>query len=468
MTTYPELTIPDPALFIGGQWRPASGGETRPVTSPVDGKQYAEIAWATVDDVNDAVTAARSSFDSGQWAGLSGRERSRVLLRVAQLIRDHADELAWLESADTGKPIPFTRRIDVGMLSEHYDYVASLAQHLDGAVREIPGQLHAYTRREPVGVVAAISPFNFPLILSNTKIAVALAAGNSIVLKPATETPMSALLMARLLQEAGVPDGVVNVVTGSGSTIGDTLTGHDGVNKVGFTGSTGIGAHIAERSGGNLKRMTAELGGNAANIIFDDANLDTAARTAVDAFLFNAGQFCMAGPRLIVRSDVYDEVLDRITDLLAKTTVGHPADEATEVGPLTSKAQYDKVSDVVDSALAQGGRIHTLTGTSGALAYGTVGLACNWSGTGWRDRDGCAGPLNVTHDGSVSSALVRGGDGDVEPTTESQDVGAVVLVMVVAQMEIELALRGDAAHGPPANGPAPAAGIVNDHHLVVG
>lgn len=358
MSLYPDFTLPQPKLFIDGQWRDSSDGQKRPITRPADNQEFAEIAWATQEDVNDAVEAADRSFRQGTWSQMPARERSRILQRVAQLIKDRFEDFILAESADTGKPVSFARRVDIKATVEVYEFASALALQLDGSVRDIPGQFHAFTRVEPVGVVAAISPFNFPLVLATTKIGTALAAGNSIVHKPATVTPVTALLMGDIFREAGIPDGVVNILTGSGRLIGDTLTNHPLVRKVGFTGSTEVGAHIAQLAGRRLIRMTAELGGNAANIIFEDADLDKAARISAEAaFLFNTGQFCMAGPRILVHEDVYDVYLDKLRGVVEKLVVGNPADPNTEVGPVTGDDQYSKISQIIENAKSAGGRI---------------------------------------------------------------------------------------------------------------
>lgn len=346
-------------LFIDGEWREASTGERREVINPSNGEVITSVAWAGPDDVDAAVAAARASFDSGVWSRLSGRERSRVLLKAERLMRERAEELAQAESADVGKPITFARIIDVEHAALQYEYAASLGQHLDGSVRETPANTHAYVKKEPIGVVAAITPFNFPLILSSSKIAPALVAGNSIVHKPASDTPLTALLIADILQEAGVPAGVFNVITGSGASLGDQLVGHPDVDKVAFTGSTEVGAHAAGLAGRTLKSFTAELGGNAANIVFADADLGKAIETVIGAFVFNAGQFCMAGPRLLVERPIYDTVLAILKDAVPTVPFGDITDPGTVIGPLASRNQLEKVRRLVDEARAAGADVIT-------------------------------------------------------------------------------------------------------------
>ena len=357
----PTSVLPDAVvngrLFINGEWRPSSDGATSAVINPATGNVAATVAAGTASDVDAAVAAAKAAFEDGRWSGLSGRERSRVLTKAALLIRERAEELPLTESTDVGKPITFARVVDVATAADQYEYVAALAQQLDGSVRETPLAAHAFTKREPLGVVAAITPFNFPLILSSTKIAAALAAGNSVVHKPASDTPLSALLIAEILTEAGVPAGVFNVVTGSGGALGDHLVAHPDVNKVAFTGSTEIGRNVAALAGRNLRPVTAELGGNAANILFADADLDKAIGTVIGAFVFNSGQFCMGGPRLLVERPIYETVLGILKDAVAGVPVGDPTNPETVVGPMASRKQLDKVISYVDGAKADGGEI---------------------------------------------------------------------------------------------------------------
>ncbi|HXD62543.1 MAG TPA: aldehyde dehydrogenase family protein [Lacisediminihabitans sp.] len=344
-------------LFIGGEWREAADGARHDVVNPANGSVVTTVAWASDADVDDAVAAARAAFDGGAWSGLSGRERSRIMYRASQLIRDHAEQLALAESVDVGKPISFASMIDVTTAADQYEYMASLAQHLDGASRPTPLSTFAYTRREPIGVVAAITPFNFPLILSSTKIAPALAAGNTVVHKPSSDTPLSALLMADILAEAGVPAGVFNVVTGSGAVIGDRLLQHPDVDKVAFTGSTEIGRRAASLAGERLKPVTMELGGNGPNLLFADADLDQAIGTVISAFVFNTGQFCMAGPRLLVERPIYDTVLGILSQAVGGVPLGDPTNPDTVIGPMVSLKQLEKVESYVESAKAAGGTV---------------------------------------------------------------------------------------------------------------
>nr|WSZ12778.1 aldehyde dehydrogenase family protein [Streptomyces canus] len=344
-------------LFVGGQWREAADGARTEVVDPSRGVVVTTVAEAGAGDVDAAVRSARETFDGGTWSGLSGRERGRILHRVAELIRENADELAQLESLDVGKPISLCHAVDVTNAANDYEHFAALAHSLDGAVRNTPMNALAYTKREPLGVVAAITPFNFPLILAGSKIGPALAAGNTVVHKPADETPLSALYMAGLLQRAGVPDGVVNVVTGTGPVAGEALLRHRGVDKVAFTGSTAIGRHVAATAGEALKPVTMELGGNAANIVFEDADLEKAVGAIIKAFVFNTGQFCMGGPRLLVARSVHSTLLGILAEAVPGVPVGDPRDPGTVVGPMAGEKHLKKVEEYVDLARKEGGRI---------------------------------------------------------------------------------------------------------------
>ncbi|MCX5064036.1 aldehyde dehydrogenase family protein [Streptomyces sp. NBC_00201] len=354
MTTF---EIEPGRLFVGGQWREAADGARTEVVDPSRGAVVTTVAEAGAADVDAAVRAAREAFDDGTWSGLSGRERGRILHRVAELIRENADELARLESLDVGKPISLCHAVDITNAANDYEHFAALAHSLDGSIRDTPMNALAYTKREPLGVVAAITPFNFPLILAGSKIGPALAAGNTVVHKPADETPLSALYMARLFKEAGVPDGVVNVVTGTGPVAGEALLRHRGIDKVAFTGSTAVGRHVASTAGEALKPVTMELGGNAAHIVFEDADLEKAVGAIIKAFVFNTGQFCMGGPRLLVARQVHNTVLGILAEAVPGVPVGDPRQPETVVGPMAGEKHLKKVEEYVDLARKEGGRI---------------------------------------------------------------------------------------------------------------
>ncbi|CAM5362033.1 Betaine-aldehyde dehydrogenase OS=Streptomyces alboniger OX=132473 GN=CP975_01100 PE=3 SV=1 [Streptomyces alboniger] len=354
MTTF---EIEPGRLFIGGQWREAADGARTEVVDPSRGAVVTTVAEAGAADVDAAVRAAREAFDGGAWSGLSGRERGRILQRVAELIRENADDIARLESLDVGKPITLCHAVDVANAANDYEHFAALAHSLHGSNRDTPMNALAYTRREPLGVVAAITPFNFPLILAGSKIAPALAAGNTVVHKPADETPLSALYMARLFQKAGIPDGVVNVVTGTGPVAGEALLRHSGVDKIAFTGSTAVGRHAASVAGEALKPVTMELGGNAAHVVFEDADLEKAVGAVIKGFVFNTGQFCMGGPRLLVARSVYSTLLGILADAVPGVPVGDPRLAETVVGPMAGEKHLRKVEEYVALARKEGGRV---------------------------------------------------------------------------------------------------------------
>jgi acyl-CoA reductase-like NAD-dependent aldehyde dehydrogenase len=339
------------SLYIDAAWHDSASGARRDVINPATGRLITTVAEAGPEDVDAAVAAARRAFDSGPWPGLSGRERGDVLLRAAALLDRHREELARLESVDTGKPIAFARMVDLGDTIDHFTYYGGLASAIQGATRSIRRPGFAYTRREPIGVVGAITPFNFPLILSTSKIAPALAAGNTIVHKPAEDTPLTALRIAELLTEAGLPEGVLNVVTG-GAAAGRALAEHPGVDKIAFTGSTRIGRAIAAAAAATVKQTTLELGGKSAHLIFEDADLGPAVEAAVGGFVFNTGQFCMGGTRLLVHRSLYDAVLGALAEAATHVPVGDPMEEGTVVGPMAGPHQLENVERYI--ALGEG------------------------------------------------------------------------------------------------------------------
>jgi acyl-CoA reductase-like NAD-dependent aldehyde dehydrogenase len=350
------VDFPQRQMFIAGGWQAAADGACSTVTDPATRTMIATVAHAGPADVARATAAARQASDHGSWPGMRPRERGQVLLRAAALIREQSEELARLESLDVGKPIKFTRGIDVPTVIDTLEYYAGLASGIEGAVRQTVMPSFAYTRREPVGVVGVITPFNFPLIMSMTKIAAALVAGNTVVHKPAEETPLSALRLAEILQEAGVPDGAYNVVTGDG-VAGAALVRDPAVDKITFTGSARVGRKVAAAAAETLKHASVDLGGKAANIIFADSDLESAIQTAIAGFVFNTGQFCMAGSRLLVERAVYDDVLAALAGAIPHVPVGDPFDETTVVGPMAGPAHQARVESFLTSAVKDGGQI---------------------------------------------------------------------------------------------------------------
>jgi aldehyde dehydrogenase (NAD+) len=344
-------------LFIGGTFVDAIDGGTFEDFNPHDGTKLADVAEARPADVDRAVEAARSAFPS--WSSTAASERGRLLLKLADAIESHAKELARLESLDTGHPIRDATRLDVPRTAATFRYFGGMADKVQGTVVPVePGFLN-YVVRRPVGVVGQIVPWNFPLMFSSWKMAPALAAGNTVVYKPAELTPLSTLRVAELTAEVGFPSGVVNVVPGPGRVVGAHLAGHPEVRKIAFTGSTEVGRSIVEASAGNLKRVQLELGGKGANIIFDDAELDAAVNGSAFAIFHNQGQACIAGSRLILHEDIAEEFLGRFVQLARSIRIGDPLDPQTEMGPLTSPEHRDRVLGYVKVALDEGGEILT-------------------------------------------------------------------------------------------------------------
>ena len=344
-------------LFIGGEFVEALDGATFETLNPHDGSVLARVARAGEADVDRAVLAASAAFPG--WSGLGASARGRVLLRLADLIEGNADELARLESLDTGHPIRDSRNLDVARTAATFRYFGGMADKLQGDVIPVePGFLN-YVVREPLGVVGAIVPWNFPLMFCSWKMGPALAAGNTVVMKPAELTPLSALRIGELMGEAGIPAGVVNIVPGPGRTAGEHLARHAGVRKIDFTGSTAVGRTIVEASAGNVKRVQLELGGKGANIVFADADIEAAVNGSAFAVFHNQGQACIAGSRLILHETIADDFLARFIELAESIRLGDPVDPATEMGPLTSAGHRDRVLSYVDLARTEGGEVLT-------------------------------------------------------------------------------------------------------------
>ncbi|MDV3130060.1 gamma-aminobutyraldehyde dehydrogenase [Mycobacterium sp. 21AC1] len=336
----------------------ATGGGTHVITDPATGKTVAEYALATPADVDTAVAAARAALPA--WSGATPAERSEVLAKLAKLAGDHSDDLAAEEVSQTGKPMRLATQFDVPGSVDNIDYFAGAARHLEGkATAEYSGDHTSSIRREAVGVVATIAPWNYPLQMAVWKVIPALAAGCSVVIKPAEITPLTTLTLARLASEAGLPDGVFNVVTGAGSDVGTALAGHRDVDVVTFTGSTAVGRKVMAAAAVHGHRTQLELGGKAPFVVFDDADLDAAIHGAVAGSLINTGQDCTAATRAIVARDLYDDFVAGVAELMGKVAIGDPHDPDTDLGPLISAAHRDKVAAMVARAPGQGGRIVT-------------------------------------------------------------------------------------------------------------
>lgn len=340
-------------LLIDGKRVPAISGRTFATLNPATEQTIAIVAEADAEDVNLAVRSARAAFE-GSWGRMRGADRGRLLLKLADLIRQTQDELIELESLDSGKPVSSIRRQDLPAVLDTLTYYAGLADKINGQVIPIRDDALTYTIREPLGVVGAIVPWNFPLMIGMWKIAPALACGCTVVLKPAEITPLTALKIGELALEAGFPAGVLNVVPGFGKTAGTALVEHPDVDKITFTGSPAVGRQILRGAAGNLKRVTLELGGKSANIIFPDADLDAAAKAASAGIFFNSGQVCSAGSRILVHEAIYDDVVERLATRAKAIRVGNPRDAATGMGPLVSETQMKRVLDYIDVGLREG------------------------------------------------------------------------------------------------------------------
>jgi len=340
-------------LFIDGRFTDAVEGGTIDVLNPHDGSLITKIAEATAADVDLAVSAASRAFPA--WAAMPAADRGRLLLRLADAIEANAEALAQLESLDTGHPIRDSRSLDVPRTAACFRYFGGMADKLQGAVVPVEAGFLNYVQRAPIGVVGQIVPWNFPLMFTSWKMGPALAAGNTVVIKPSEITPLSTLRIAELMAEVGFPAGVVNVVPGYGHTAGQRLAEHESVGKISFTGSTATGRRVVEASQGNLKRVQLELGGKGANIVFGDANLDAAINGSAWAIFHNQGQACIAGSRLMLHESIADEFLDRFVALATSIRIGNPLDPNTEMGPLTSLQHQQRVLNFVDIAREQGG-----------------------------------------------------------------------------------------------------------------
>ena len=340
-------------LFIGGQWVDAASGETFTTPNPATGEPLATVASGSAEDVDRAVRSARAAFE-GPWSRMTPSERGRVVWKIGDLILEHKEELAQLESLDNGKPLGVARAADVPLAADLFHYMAGWATKIEGntiniSVPYMPGaQFHAYTLREPVGVVAQIVPWNFPLLMAAWKLGPALATGNCVILKPAEQTPLSALLLAQLMAEAGVPEGVVNVITGFGETAGAPLAAHEGVDKVAFTGSTEVGKLIVQAAAGNLKKVTLELGGKSPNIVFADADPEASVAGAANAIFFNHGQCCCAGSRLFIEEERFDAVVSGVAEIAKSIKVGDGFSADTEWGPVSDE-QLQRVTGYLSS-----------------------------------------------------------------------------------------------------------------------
>ena len=352
-------------MLIGADWLEAASGETLAVVDPASGEKFAAVPAGDAADIDRAVAAARRAFESGDWPKMRPVDRERLLLKFADLVEANAQELAEIESLDNGKPVTMARHVDVALVVDFLRYMAGWATKIEGSTMDVSvpivreREFFGFTRREPVGVVGAIIPWNFPLLMAAWKVAPALATGCTIVLKPAEETPLSALRFAELALEAGYPAGVLNVVTGLGHTAGAALASHRGVEKVAFTGSTEIGKLVGKAALDNMTRVSLELGGKSPVIVLDDADPMHAAAGAAQAIFFNQGQVCTAGSRLFVHKSRFDAVVDGLSGIAASMKLGAGIDPTTQIGPLVSATQQKRVLGYIESGFAEGARAAT-------------------------------------------------------------------------------------------------------------
>src|SRR3954464_7018732 len=355
-TPQPQTTPRRYQLFIDGQFVDAESGKTFATPNPATGETFAEVAEAEQSDIDKAVAAARKAFE-GKWSKMSARDRGRLLYKLSQLIERDTPRLAELETGDNGKPIKESTYIDLPGVVENFEYFAGWSTKIEGETIPVPGQMFNYTLREPLGVCGQIIPWNFPLLMSAWKLAPALAAGNTIVLKPAEQTPVTAMELGKLIQEAGFPDGVINIVPGYGETAGAALAAHPGIDKVAFTGSTEVGKMIARAAADNLTKVSLELGGKAPNIVFADSDIEQAVAGAMMGIFYNQGQVCCAGSRLFVEESVKDQFLDKLSEKAGKIAVGDPMDKTTQMGPQVSEEQLNRIKGYVDVARDEGATV---------------------------------------------------------------------------------------------------------------
>jgi len=359
-------------MLINGKWVNAASGKTFPTYNPATGEVLAHVAEGDKEDIDRAVAAARAAFEKGAWRDITPSERGRLIWKLADLLEKHAEEFAQLECLDQGKPLALARVADIPVSIDQLRYYAGWATKVEGST--IPISAHgakflAYTLREPVGVVGQIIPWNFPMIMATLKLAPALATGCTVVLKPAEQTPLTALMLGELIQEAGIPDGVVNIVTGYGETAGAALAAHPDVDKVAFTGSTEVGKLIVKAAVGNLKKVSLELGGKSPNIVFQDAEIESAIPGAANAIFFNQGQVCCAGSRLYVEDKQFDKVVDGVSQIASKLRVGPGMESTSDMGPLVSEEQMNRVCSYLESGVAEGAKAVTGGSRHGEKGY---------------------------------------------------------------------------------------------------
>ena len=362
-------------MLINGKWVEALSGKTFPTYNPATGEVLARVAEGDKADIDLAVKAARAAFETGPWSKLTASERGRLIWKIADLIEENLEEFAELETLDNGKPLKVARAADVPLAVDLFRYMAGWTTKIEGntiplSVPYTPGAKYlAYTLREPVGVVGQIIPWNFPLLMAAWKLGPALASGCTVVLKPAEQTPLSCLRLGELIQQAGIPDGVVNIVPGYGETAGAALAAHPGVDKIAFTGSTEVGKIILQAAAGNLKKVSLELGGKSPNVVLGDVDLDAAIAGSASAIFFNHGQCCCAGSRLYVENGIFDKVVEGVAARAEKIKVGSGMEPSTDMGPLVSEEQLNRVCSYLESGLSEGAKAVTGGARQGDKGY---------------------------------------------------------------------------------------------------
>jgi acyl-CoA reductase-like NAD-dependent aldehyde dehydrogenase len=355
-------------LLIGDKWVPARSGETFEAVNPATEAVIGSFAAGGRADIDDAVIAARRAFENPNWAAISPHQRSALLLKLARLLEENAEELAQLESLNNGTPLSMTRGQMLAS-AQTFTYYAGWATKIYGETNPSEGAFFSYSLREPLGVCGLIVPWNGPISSAAWKLAPALATGNTCILKPAEQTPLSSIRLGELILQAGFPPGVVNIVTGFGETAGAAISEHPDIDKVAFTGSTAVGKMITRAASDNLKKTSLELGGKSPNVIFEDADIDKAVAASVGAFCYLSGQICVAGTRIFIQEKIYDQVVQRLADYTANFKVGDPFDPATTMGPVVSAEQFQRITSYFDVAKADGARIAVGAATLGGKGY---------------------------------------------------------------------------------------------------
>jgi aldehyde dehydrogenase (NAD+)/phenylacetaldehyde dehydrogenase len=420
-------------LYIDGKFVPSASGKRFPTVNPATGETLAEIAEGGREDLDRAVTAARQAFAAGPWAEMKPRQRGRILQKAAELVLARAEDLGRVETLDNGKPIFESARIDMPAAAECLAYFGESADKLYGDTH--PGRPDAMllTLREPVGVVGAITPWNFPLLQAMWKIAPALALGNTVVLKPASATPLTALLFAELLAEAGLPPGAFNVVTGPGAAVGQAMAEHPGIDKISFTGETETGKSILRSAAGTVKRVSMELGGKSPNVVFADADLDAAARGAINAIFYGKGELCSAGSRLLVEESIHDALMEKVVDRAKKMTPANPLDPKTRLGSLVSEKQRENVARYVETGKKEGARL-----VAGGKAASVDGKGAFFEATVF---DGVSPEMTIAREeifGPVLAALTFQGEAEAVAIGNSTIYG---LAAAVWSRDVKKALR---------------------------